>query len=129
MLGISGVEYEAKAEGKVSYRPSVAPPECGYGPYECHPQMIERKTPEGAIELAHNGDWLMVSAQFAIAANNATLGNAREVAEKQCVVWNKGKPTRVVDLFGHVSSSAYSHEELIGILLARGVSTNAPEDL
>ncbi len=129
MLGISGVEYEAKAEGKVSYRPSVAPPECGYGPYECHPQMIERRTPEGAIELAHNGDWLMVSAEFAIAANNATLGNAREVAEKQCVVWNKGRPTRVVDLFGHVTASAYDYAALATQMRALGIEPSAPEDL
>jgi hypothetical protein len=129
-FGVSGVNYEAKGVGKIAYRPSLANPDCGFGPYECHPQMIERTTPEGSIELAHNGDWLISCAEWSIAAANTGLGgNAREVAEKQCVVWNKGKPTRVVDLFGHLTTSGYSYDDLVAIMRARGIPTNAPEDV
>lgn len=114
----SVLQYEMRAVGAVRYDPQRADSERGFGPYEVHPQRLPIVR-DGAAQLEHNGDWLVLfpegspMASFAI---TATAGG-RETAERLAAVRNDGLPTRVVGLDGDEVTSRHSADSVAAELL------------
>lgn len=124
--GILGLQYEAHGVGALGYSPCVAEPNCGFGPFEVHPQMVSRKRDDGALELFHNGDWLIVhnGTRKQLAVTPAIGG--KPVAESLCALHNDGYPTRVVGLCGSVSASEFEHDAVAARMRAQQLPLTNP---